>query len=123
MEVECQSNRDEDEDGLVDCLDPDCCASPQCQGSLQCRSAPDPLEILLRKQPPGTTSSFYDRVKFLVEEHGVQSYATLSSFSPSHVSVIRGQVKSADGSPLISVRVGVSAQPLYGYTFTRDMGM
>ena len=39
------------------------------------------MEILLRKQPPSTTASFYDRMRFLVEDNSVQSYATLSSFN------------------------------------------
>lgn len=40
-----------------------------------CMTANDPVEVLLRKQPPSVTSSFYQRVKFLIEEDSVQSYA------------------------------------------------
>ncbi len=68
-------------DGLLDCQDPDCCMSIVCKDSVHCLASPDPMEILLRKQPPSTTASFYDRMRFLVEDNSVQSYATLSSFN------------------------------------------
>ena len=68
-------------DGLTDCLDPDCCVSISCRDSVHCGTAPDPMEILLRKQPPSNSASFYDRMRFLVEEESVQSYATISSFN------------------------------------------
>jgi len=68
-------------DGLTDCEDPDCCIDMACRESIHCRIAPDPMEILLRKQPPSTGASFYDRMRFLVEDESVQSYATLSSFN------------------------------------------
>ena len=68
-------------DGLVDCVDPDCCISASCRDSLHCRTAPEPMEILLRKQPPSSSASFYERMRFLIEDNSVQSYATLSSFN------------------------------------------
>ena len=52
-----------------------------CRDHVHCLTAPDPMEILLRKQPPSSTASFYDRMRFLVEDDSVQSYATLSSFN------------------------------------------
>lgn len=33
-------------DGLVDCLDPDCCLQLSCQSHLYCRGSPDPAEVL-----------------------------------------------------------------------------
>jgi len=72
-------------DGLTDCEDPDCCIDIACRESLHCRIAPDPMEILLRKQPPSSGASFYDRMRFLVEDDSVQSYATLSSFNQTFV--------------------------------------
>jgi len=68
-------------DGLVDCVDPDCCISASCKDSIHCRTAPEPMEILLRKQPPSSSASFYERMRFLIEDDSVQSYATLSSFN------------------------------------------
>ena len=75
-------------DGLTDCEDPDCCIDMACRDDvMHCRVAPDPMEILLRKQPPSTGASFYDRMRFLVEDDSVQSYATLSSFNQTLVDV------------------------------------
>ena len=77
-------------DGLYDCLDPDCCMDAECADSDYCNTAPDPMEILLRKQPPSNTASFYDRMRFLVEDDSVQSFATLDSFEPSYVVLLFG---------------------------------
>lgn len=60
---------------MTDCSDSECCESSACKGHLMCMTANDPVEVLLRKQPPSVTSSFYQRVKFLIEEESVQSYA------------------------------------------------
>lgn len=68
-------------DGLVDCADSECCSKGQCQDSLMCMSSPDPLDILLRKQPPAVTASFYQKMKFLIEEQSVQSYAHKDEYS------------------------------------------
>ena len=74
-------------DGLVDCRDPDCCRQAVCVDSPHCHTAPDPLDILLRKQPPSSTSSFYDRVKFLIDDDSVQSYANRNSFDRRSLSL------------------------------------
>ena len=66
-------------------MDPDCCVNIACKESPYCNTAPDPMEILLRKQPPSSTASFYDRMRFLVEDDSVQSYATLNSFNERYV--------------------------------------
>lgn len=52
-------------------------------------------------------------------------YVTLCVFvSPcSLVSVIRGQVLTADGTPLIGVNVSFLHYPEYGYTISRQDGM
>jgi hypothetical protein len=49
--------------------------------SLMCITSPDPLDILLRKQPPAVTASFYQKMKFLIEESSVQSYAHKDEYS------------------------------------------
>ncbi|XP_074650354.1 teneurin-m-like [Tubulanus polymorphus] len=123
METQCGDSVDNDLDGLTDCVDPDCCVTFACKESIQCVTSPDPMEILLRKQPPSNTASFFDKMKFLIEDDSVQNYATRSSFNESQVSVIRGRVIAKDGSPLIGVRVSVLTQPLYGFTLTREQGL
>lgn len=70
-------------DGVTDCSDSDCCSQPVCsdQPHIMCLASNDPVEVLLRKQPPSVTASFYQRVKFLVEENSVQSYAHMDEYS------------------------------------------
>lgn len=59
---------------MSDCFDSECCMHPSCVKHLMCLVSSDPVEVLLRKQPPSVTASFYQRVKFLIEENSVQSY-------------------------------------------------
>lgn len=44
------------------------------------------------------------------------------SFSLSLVSLIRGQVVTTDGTPLVGVNVSFVKYPKYGYTITRQDG-
>lgn len=46
-----------------------------------------------------------------------------SSLSFSLVSLIRGQVLTTDGTPLVGVNVSFVKYPHYGYTLTRQDGM
>ena len=62
-------------------MDPDCCSSPECTNNMYCRASPDPAEILLRKQPPSTTASFYEKMRFLVEENSVQMETSKNAFN------------------------------------------
>lgn len=68
-------------DGMVDCSDSECCSHPICAEHIMCLVSNDPVEVLLRKQPPSVTASFYQRVKFLIEENSVQSYAHMDEYS------------------------------------------
>ena len=68
-------------DGLTDCEDPECCESPVCSKSQLCHTVPAPIEILLRKHPPAATASFFERMRFIIEEKGLQSYASKPGFN------------------------------------------
>lgn len=68
-------------DGMTDCSDSECCSDPICAEHIMCLASNDPVEVLLRKQPPSVTASFYQRVKFLIEENSVQSYAHMDEYS------------------------------------------
>lgn len=76
-ETECGDDKDNDGDGLTDCADSDCCSNPACTDHLMCLASANPAEIAARKPvvSSGGASSFYQRVKFLVEDNAVQSYA------------------------------------------------
>lgn len=56
-------------DGLVDCMDPDCCLQATCHTTSLCVGSPDPLDIIQETQLSSTQSklqTFYERVHFLV---------------------------------------------------------
>ncbi|CAG7727590.1 unnamed protein product [Allacma fusca] len=124
LETNCSDDIDNDEDGMTDCADSECCENPYCREHLLCMAANDPVEVLLRKQPPSVTSSFFQRVKFLIEENSVQSYAQKDEYSERRVSVIRGQVLSSDGLGIVGIRVGISVDKSqrFGFTLTRKGG-
>ncbi|CAM1325684.1 TENM2 (predicted) [Pycnogonum litorale] len=122
LETNCQDQKDNDGDGLVDCADSECCTDSSCRDSLMCVSSPDPLDVLLRKPPPAITASFYQRMKFLIDENSVQSYAHEEDYTERRVSVIRGQVVSKRGTGLIGIRVSVASDPQLGFTLTRTNG-
>lgn len=62
-------------DGLIDCVDPDCCEQLSCGSDPLCHGSADPL-VLLQQGPPSTnsapspasthTQSFYQRIRFLL---------------------------------------------------------
>lgn len=60
---------------MIDCSDSECCSHPVCSEHIMCLSSNEPVDVLLRKQPPSVTASFFQRVKFLIEDNSVQSYA------------------------------------------------
>ncbi|XP_022122591.2 teneurin-m isoform X2 [Pieris rapae] len=117
----CDDSKDNDKDGLVDCEDPECCQSAVCKASQLCVSSPKPTDILLRKQPPAITASFFERMKFLIDEGSLQNYAKQETFNESRSAVIRGRVVTSLGSGLLGVRVSTST-PLEGFTLTREDG-
>ncbi|XP_028573306.1 teneurin-2 isoform X8 [Podarcis muralis] len=110
-------------DGLVDCLDPDCCLQSTCQNSLLCRGSRDPLDIIQQSHSGSpTVKSFYDRIKLLVGKDSTHIIPGENPFNSSLVSLIRGQVVTTDGTPLVGVNVSFVKFPKYGYTITRQDG-
>ncbi|XP_077183294.1 teneurin-2 isoform X14 [Paroedura picta] len=113
----------EQEDGLVDCLDPDCCLQSTCQNSLLCRGSRDPLDIIQQSHSGSpAVKSFYDRIKLLVGKDSTHIIPGENPFNSSLVSLIRGQVVTTDGTPLVGVNVSFVKYPKYGYTITRQDG-
>ncbi|XP_062905513.1 teneurin-3 isoform X7 [Mobula hypostoma] len=126
METACSDSKDNEGDGLVDCMDPDCCLHTTCQNQPYCRGSPDPLDIIGQSQQPPSqqaAKSFHDRIKFLTEPDSSHILPGDNPFNSSLSSVIRGQVLTADGTPLIGVNVSFLHYPQYGYTITRQDGM
>nr|CAD7400470.1 unnamed protein product [Timema cristinae] len=108
--------------GMTDCSDSECCNHHSCTEHIMCHASNDPVEVLLRKQPPSVTASFYQRVKFLIEENSVQSYAHMDEYSESRVSVMRGQVVTPQGLGIVGIRVSVDRDSRFGFTLTRAGG-
>uniref|UniRef100_A0A0K0D4U2 EGF-like domain-containing protein n=1 Tax=Angiostrongylus cantonensis TaxID=6313 RepID=A0A0K0D4U2_ANGCA len=48
VETDCQDGLDNDNDGLADCDDPECCASSECSREAVCATVPAPVDVLLR---------------------------------------------------------------------------
>uniref|UniRef100_A0A8D2DBB7 Teneurin-2 n=1 Tax=Sciurus vulgaris TaxID=55149 RepID=A0A8D2DBB7_SCIVU len=123
METSCADNKDNEGDGLVDCLDPDCCLQTACQSSPLCRGSRDPLDIIQQGQTDWpAVKSFYDRIKLLAGKDSTHIIPGDNPFNSSLVSLIRGQVVTTDGTPLVGVNVSFVKYPKYGYTITRQDG-
>uniref|UniRef100_A0A8C6QCF5 Teneurin transmembrane protein 2 n=1 Tax=Nannospalax galili TaxID=1026970 RepID=A0A8C6QCF5_NANGA len=123
METSCADNKDNEGDGLVDCLDPDCCLQSACQNTLLCRGSRDPLDIIQQGQTDWpAVKSFYDRIKLLAGKDSTHIIPGDNPFNSSLVSLIRGQVVTTDGTPLVGVNVSFVKYPKYGYTITRQDG-
>ena len=72
-------------DGLKDCEDPECCEQEACFGKQLCMVVENPRDILKNLTNIGTSvthSSFWDRIKFLVAEYGIQRYVVQSLIDP-----------------------------------------
>ncbi|KAM6986662.1 teneurin-2 [Aplochiton taeniatus] len=124
MEIACSDNKDNEGDGLTDCMDPDCCSQSPCLNHRLCRGARDPLSIIQQSQPQGEkVHAFYDRIELLVGKDATHIILGSNPFNSSLASLIRGQVVTSDGTPLVGVNVTFSKYPHYGYTLTRQDGM
>uniref|UniRef100_A0A663EP74 Teneurin-4 n=1 Tax=Aquila chrysaetos chrysaetos TaxID=223781 RepID=A0A663EP74_AQUCH len=125
METACGDGKDNDGDGLVDCMDPDCCLQPLCHVNALCLGSPDPLDIIQETQAPisqQSLHSFYDRIKFLIGKDSTHIIPGENPFEGGHACVIRGQVMTADGTPLVGVNISFVNNPLFGYTISRQDG-
>uniref|UniRef100_A0A3Q2P638 Teneurin transmembrane protein 3 n=1 Tax=Fundulus heteroclitus TaxID=8078 RepID=A0A3Q2P638_FUNHE len=123
METLCTDGKDNEGDGLADCMDPDCCLQPSCQNQFYCKGSPDPAEVLSQSPSSLAARSFYQRIHFLVGPESTHVITGESPFNKSLVSIIRGQVLTSDGTPLIGVNVTFVHYSDHGYTITRKDGM
>uniref|UniRef100_A0A8C1IIE9 Teneurin-2 n=1 Tax=Cyprinus carpio TaxID=7962 RepID=A0A8C1IIE9_CYPCA len=123
METSCNDNKDNEGDGLVDCMDPDCCTQSSCVTNPLCRGSRDPLQVIQQSQSEvQKVPSFYDRIKMLVGKDSTHIIPGINPFNASLASLIRGQVLTSDGTPLVGVNVTFVKYPHYGHTMTRQDG-
>jgi len=80
LEMLCNDDIDNDDDGLIDCMDSECCGFDSCKLTVACQTSPEPKDRLLRKQPPSMSATFYEKMRFLIEDNSVQSFANSNSF-------------------------------------------
>ena len=81
LETRCDDGYDNDNDGLTDCEDPECCDQAVCKSSQLCSTVASPRDILMRRQPPAPTASFFQKMRFLIEEGSMQRYVKNSAFN------------------------------------------
>ncbi|XP_042274855.1 teneurin-1 isoform X1 [Thunnus thynnus] len=131
METDCSDGTDNDGDGLMDCVDPDCCEQLSCGSDPLCHGSADPLALLQQSPLPPTappspasthTHSFYRRIRFLLGKAATHTLPGDVPFDTSRVAVIRGSVVLQDGSPLVGVNITFPQHPEYGYTISRQDG-
>ncbi|KAL4648805.1 teneurin-1-like [Arapaima gigas] len=125
METECNDGIDNDRDGLMDCMDPDCCHQATCYSGPLCQGSPDPVDLIQQSQTPFTplpSQFFFDRVLFLVGKASTHVLPGDIPFDRSRMSVIRGQVVAVDGAPLVGVNISFQHHPEYGFTISRRDG-
>ncbi|XP_030621470.1 teneurin-1-like [Chanos chanos] len=126
-ERECNDDTDNDGDGLVDCVDPDCCEQVSCSRQALCQGAPDPLTLLQHSQSPSPpitqpAQHFFQRVRFLIGKAGTHTLHGDVPFPSSSVAVLRGQVLAEDDTPLVGVNITFLQHPEYGFTLSRPDG-
>uniref|UniRef100_A0A672JPX9 Teneurin transmembrane protein 1 n=1 Tax=Salarias fasciatus TaxID=181472 RepID=A0A672JPX9_SALFA len=131
METDCSDGTDNDGDGLMDCVDPDCCEQLSCGSDPLCHGSADPLALLQQSPlPPAAppslsgahTHSFYRRIRFLLGKTATHTLPGDVPFDTSRAAVIRGSVALQDGSPLVGVNITFPQHPEYGYTISRQDG-
>lgn len=69
-----------DTDGLMDCMDPDCCVHASCQEQIYCKGAPDP-KTTTPQRPLTPTMTFYQRVSFLILPGGTHRLPAENPFN------------------------------------------
>lgn len=88
----------------------------------------NPLRHTLKEAGAGLLWQLLKCVQYLFQHFAaVQKikrflYCDISLSVHSHACVIRGQVVTSDGTPLVGVNISFINSPSYGYTITRQDG-
>ena len=69
-------------DSLIDCQDPDCCSDPKCVNNHLCYTVEDPESIVRSNKSSIDLTNFWERIRFLVSDAGIQRYAQINHFDP-----------------------------------------
>ncbi|CAH8608523.1 unnamed protein product [Heterobilharzia americana] len=131
IETTCDDGIDNDNDNLIDCLDPDCCTSTHCDrliklgpnaGGLAADNAQqscahsesfDYYLLITPVAPLG--SAFYGQLEFLLRRERI----VVENFDPRRISVVRGVVRQWDGTVFWGCRNGRFDLPVDGGTIVQ----
>ncbi len=73
-------------DGLIDCMDPDCCTQSSCVTNPLCRGSRDPLQVIQQSQSEvQKVPSFYDRIKMLVGKDSTHIILGINPFNARYL--------------------------------------
>uniref|UniRef100_H3BZP0 Teneurin-4 n=1 Tax=Tetraodon nigroviridis TaxID=99883 RepID=H3BZP0_TETNG len=121
METACTDVKDNDGDGLVDCMDPDCCLQATCHTTALCVGSPDPLDIIQETQLSSTQSklqTFYERVRFLVGRDSTHVIPGVNPFDgkQTNCAAVRQIVRSIPNTGAVFVSTSWVEHKLSGYS-------
>ncbi len=111
VEAACSDGVDNDMDGQLDCVDPDC----QSPGG-ECVPAP-PLDRTVATTLSEAAAYLY------TGDNPLQKRADANAFVRRRIAILRGRVIDADGAPLSAVKISAKGHPEYGYTYSRGDGL
>ncbi|XP_024919138.1 teneurin-1, partial [Cynoglossus semilaevis] len=106
METDCSDGTDNDGDGLMDCVDPDCCEQISCSSDPLCHGSADPLALLQQSpsspSPPSSavsthTQSFYRRIRFLLGKAATHTLPGDVPFDTRYVYAVQEEVSIPGG--------------------------
>lgn len=127
VELKCGDGIDNDEDGVADCDDADCCSQAVCADDESCKASPPLADLVPPEELEVPTTegakSFLESRAFLVNGTAASQFnTTLDAFEEESVAVVQGIVTDRQGIPLPGVRVSIAGAPELGYTLTRSDG-
>ena len=74
---------------MKDCEDPECCEQDVCSGKQLCTFVEDPKVLMKnvteQERRVKTAPSFWERIKFLVSENGIQRYVVESLIEERYI--------------------------------------
>ena len=68
-----------------------------------CATVARPIDILLQRQPPASTASFFQKMRFIIEEGSLQRYAKNTAFNERYdkkIFLIENIINLIDVEPL-----------------------
>jgi hypothetical protein len=127
LELNCADGVDNDDDGVADCDDADCCAQEICASDDSCKTTPSLMDLVpaedLEVPKDEGSRSFFETIAFMINgTNPTQLNTTIDAFDRERIAVARGKVTDRQNIPLPGVTVAIAGSPELGYTLTRADG-